>query len=187
MCIGCSWGGLHALQILLGGLDSSFPLPICIVQHRSAQADQSLLAPLIAASTRLEVAEAEDKVPLEPGTVYIAPGGYHLLVEDGHTALSVDDLVRWARPSVDVLFDSASIAYGPQVIAVVLTGANDDGARGARTVQDAGGAVIVQDPQSAERAEMPQAVLDAVTPDAILPLEMIAGELVRRAKGVTRT
>jgi len=154
------------------------------VQHRGDQDGVTQMVQVLGRSTTLTVCEPEDKQLLEPGTVYIAPAGYHLLVNDDHVALSVEDRVRWSRPSVDVLFESAAAARGCHVTAVVLTGANDDGARGALAVHDAGGTVLVQDPATSERSEMPAATIQCVEVDAVLPLSEIAAELMRRrAKG----
>ncbi len=187
VCIGTSWGGLDALRTVLGGLPGDFGAPVCVVQHRSESESITQMVELLRTSTRLRVCEPEDKQPLEAGVVYVAPAGYHLMVDADHVSLSVEDRVRWARPSVDVLFESAAAARGCHVTAVVLTGANDDGARGALAVHGAGGTVIVQEPGTAERAEMPEATLGMVEADAVLPLQDIAAELVRRGARGCRT
>jgi two-component system chemotaxis response regulator CheB len=184
VCIGASWGGVDALRQVLAGLPDDFPVPICVVQHRGeGPGGLTLLVESLETVTRLRVCEPDDKEPLEAGHVYVAPPGYHLMVNDGHVALSVEERVRWSRPSVDVLFESAAAARGEQVVAVVLTGANDDGARGAKAVHDAGGTVIVQDPRTAERSEMPAAAVAIGDPDAVLQLDAIAAELVRLLGG----
>ncbi len=120
----------------------------------------------------------DDKQWIKPGTVYLAPANYHLLVERGHFELSVDDAVAYSRPSVDVLFESAADAYGASLAAVVLTGANRDGARGVARVKEKGGFVIVQDPKTAEAPSMPEAAIAAARVDRILPLERIGPFLV---------
>lgn len=187
VCIGASWGGLDALREVLRGLPGDFGAPICVVQHRGEADSVTRMVEVLGRVTPLMVCEPEDKQPLEAGTVYIAPAGYHLLVNADHVALSIEDRVRWSRPSVDVLFESAASARGCHVTAVVLTGANDDGARGARAVHAAGGTVLVQDPSTAERPEMPAATIAMVDVDAVIPLSDIAAELVRRgAKGCQR-
>jgi two-component system chemotaxis response regulator CheB len=184
VCIGASWGGVDALRTVLAAVPADFPAPICVVQHRGEiEGGLERLVESLAKATPLAVCEPEDKQPIEPGNVYVAPAGYHLMVNDTHLALSVEDRVRWSRPSIDVLFESAVAARGSQVLAVVLTGANDDGARGARAVHDAGGTVIVQDPDTAERHEMPRAAVELASPDAVLPLNAVAAELVRRVGG----
>jgi len=105
--------------------------------------------------------------------VYLGPPDYHVLVEDGHIALSTDEPVQYARPSIDVLFESAADEYGERAIGIVLTGANDDGARGLAKIKDCGGVAIVQEPSSSERRAMPDAAIAATVADAILPLEEI--------------
>lgn len=183
VCVGASWGGVDALRVLLAGLPGDLPVPVCIVQHRGEDEGLVQLARSLGRVTPLTVCEPEDKQPLQPATAYLAPPGYHLLVEADHVSLSTEDRVRWSRPSIDVLFESAADARGSEVVAVVLTGANDDGARGAVAVHGAGGVVIVQDPDTAERHEMPRAALETGVADAVLPLEAIAGEVVRHVAG----
>jgi two-component system chemotaxis response regulator CheB len=125
----------------------------------------------------LPVREVGDKDPIEPGIVYVAPSDYHLLVDEGEFGLTLEGPVRFSRPSIDVLFESAADAYGPQLIGVVLTGSNEDGARGAKRIKERGGLVVVQDPATAEAPEMPAAVAAMVKVDRILPLEAIASFL----------
>ena len=174
--IGASMGGLEALEVILGGLPKDFPLPVVIVQHRGKDADDSLRA-LLQHRCALTVCEPEDKEELVSGRVYIAPADYHLLVEKGSLALSTEAPVNHARPSVDVLFDSAADAYGSQVVGVILTGRGQDGARGALRVKQRGGFVIVQDPATAEARAMPDCAMAATKVDNILPLPEIAAFL----------
>jgi two-component system chemotaxis response regulator CheB len=171
--IGASFGGLSALPILLADLPRDFPAAIVFVQHRGKQADDGMLEFLRKAS-RLPIREPEDKDLIAPGCVYLAPRDYHLLVEKGWFALSLEAPVRYARPSIDLLFESAAEAYREQVVGMVLTGANDDGARGLARIKARGGMTIVQEPASAEIASMPQAALLASPVDRILPLPQIA-------------
>jgi two-component system chemotaxis response regulator CheB len=173
--MGSSAGGLHALGVILGGLHRGFPAPIAIAQHRSADVEGRLVE-LLSRTSRLPVQEAEDKHPLLPGHVYLAPPDYHMLVERGEIDLSVDAPVSWARPSIDVLFESAAYAYGPGAIAVALTGGSDDGAAGAVHVKAAGGMVLVQDPAGAYNPVLPRAVLERIAAH-VLPLDAIAGRL----------
>jgi two-component system chemotaxis response regulator CheB len=105
--------------------------------------------------------------------VYLCPPDYHALLEDGHVALSTDEPVQYARPSVDVLFESAADSYGEHAIGVVLTGANHDGARGLAKIKELGGVAIVQEPESSTRRTMPDAAIAATVADAVLPLEEI--------------
>lgn len=175
--VGTSWGGLSALSAVVAGLPSTFALPIVVVQHRSRDA-AGLLAELLQVRTRLCVEEVDDKRPILPGHVFIAPPNYHLLVERGFFSLTTDAPVRYSRPSIDVTFASAADEYGARTIGIVLTGANEDGALGLRRVADRGGLAIVQDPATAESAIMPQAALRLVPQALAVPLERIAGKLV---------
>jgi len=176
--VGASWGGLAALNCLIGGLPADFEAPVTVVQHRSRHAD-NLLVSLLQDVTPLRVVEIEDKEPLVPGSVYIAPANYHVLFEDGHLSLTTDPLVRFSRPSIDVTFFSAADTYLSFAIGVVLTGANDDGARGLRHIVDRGGRAVVQDPATAESPVMPHAAQRAVPEADVVPLEHIADHLVQ--------
>lgn len=173
--VGCSLGGYNALQVILGGLPRDYPLPIAIVQHRGI--DSEILASALQELTPLPVREADDKEPIVPGCVYVAPPDYHLLVEVGRFALSTDPRVLSARPSIDMLFESAADAYLDRVIAVVLTGQSRDGAQGAARVKKRGGVVVVQEPSTAEARILPDSAIAASTPDRILPLGDIAAFL----------
>ncbi len=179
VAVGTSLGGLDALRILLSGLPPDFPTAIAIVQHRSSESDETL--PLyLQAHSPLPVSEPEDKEPIVGGRVYLAPADYHLLVEDGCFALSTEARVGHARPSIDVFFESAAIAYRDRLIGVILTGASKDGAEGARHIKERGGQVVVQDPDTAEVPVMPAATLLAVFPDRVLPIGQIAAYLTRQ-------
>lgn len=170
--VGASWGGLAAISRLLGDLSPDLGIAVALVQHRAS--DQAGLAGLLATRARMPVHDVEDKGPIEPGRVYLAPPDYHLLVEPGRFSLSTEERVQYARPSIDVLFESAADAYAERVIGVILTGANEDGAAGLARIKERGGVAIVQDPASAERGTMPAAALGATVADAVLPLEEIA-------------
>ena len=174
--IGASWGGMRALERVLSELPADFPVPIAVAQHRDADAEDDLLPMLLSRHTELEVADADDKDPLAPGRVLLAPPGYHMLIEDGSVALSVDAPVQFARPSIDVLFESAAAEHGERTVGIVLTGANADGAAGLAAIKRRGGYTIVQDPASAERTEMPEAAL-AVGPNAVIDLDGLASVL----------
>jgi two-component system chemotaxis response regulator CheB len=177
VAIGASWGGLNAIKRVLEPLPVGFGAAVVIAQHRKAGAD-GRLAELLGAHCALVVAEAEDKQTLDPGIVLLAPPDYHLLVEGGSVALSVDERVHYSRPSIDVLLQSAADAYGDRAVGVVLTGANADGARGLARIAARGGTAIVQDPETAVRREMPDAAL-AQTPAAqVLALDRIGSLLV---------
>jgi two-component system chemotaxis response regulator CheB len=174
--VGASWGGLSALSQLIRDLPRDFSIPMAVVQHRSKNAED-ILANLLQDLTQLRVVDVEDKEPIEPGTVYLAPANYHLLVDDGHFTLTTDPLVRFSRPSIDVTFMSAADAYPNATLGVILTGANDDGSRGLRHIVDRGGKGIVQDPETAESKAMPAAARRAVPEAEVLPLNQIAPRL----------
>jgi len=178
--IGCSLGGMHALQTILSHLAADFCVPIVVAQHRHRNSNEGLPA-FFRRSTKFNVVDADDKQWIEPSHVYLAPADYHLLVERngdrGELHLSCEDAVRYSRPSIDVLFESAADAFGAAVTGVILTGSNEDGARGARRIKESGGIVIVQDPLTAEAPEMPRAAVAAVKVDQVLPLEGIAAYL----------
>jgi two-component system chemotaxis response regulator CheB len=175
--VGTSWGGLAALRALLGGLPRGFALPVAVVQHRHKDSDR-LLATLLQERTPLTVCEVEDKQPILPGFLFIAPADYHLLVERGHFSLSTDAPVRYSRPSIDVAFTSAADSYGVRAAGVVLTGANADGAEGLATIAKRGGLAIVQSPATAESPTMPRAAIEAVPAARVLPIAAIADLLV---------
>ncbi|MEH2063812.1 MAG: chemotaxis protein CheB [Nostoc sp.] len=176
--IGTSLGGLSALKIVLGNLPVDFPVPIAIVQHRHKQSNNTL-QDLLQESTLLKIREVEDKDEILSGYIYIAPADYHLLVEPGHFALSTDGPVSYARPSIDVLFESAADVYTEQVIGIILTGANHDGMQGFKKIKARGGITIVQEPATAESDVMPEAAISAVTVDWILTLSNIASQMVK--------
>jgi two-component system chemotaxis response regulator CheB len=173
ICIGASWGGLNAVGRVLSDLPAAVEVPIVLAQHRSADSPEGALAELLTAQSGRRVLDAEDKLRIEPSNVYIAPPDYHLLVERGSLALSVDERIQFARPSIDVLFESAAVAYGSGVIGIILTGANEDGAHGLAHIKASGGVAVIQDPKGAARRTMPDAAIAATVADAVLPLEEI--------------
>jgi two-component system chemotaxis response regulator CheB len=175
--VGTSMGGLRALDQVLSGLAPDFPLPLAIVQHRGTDSAQPQLPRLLQLSCTLPVSECNDKEPIVGGHVYLAPPDYHLLVDDGRFALSVDERVLYARPSIDVLFESAADEYRDGVVGVLLTGANSDGTRGAGRIKKRGGVVVAQDPRTAEAPTMPRAAIEAGVVDRVLPLAEIAAYL----------
>jgi two-component system, chemotaxis family, protein-glutamate methylesterase/glutaminase len=171
--VGGSWGGMRAVEALLGGLGDETPAAVVVALHRAAD-EESRLARLLQRYTALRVREAEDKDELRPGHVYLAPADYHTLVEaDGRIALSTEERVRYARPSIDVLFRSAADAYRDRCVGVVLSGANEDGADGLKRIKELGGVAVVQEPESAERSEMPAAAIAASEVDVVLPVDEI--------------
>ena len=171
--IGASWGGLHAVGEILAALPPDTDAAVVVAQHRRADIVDGGLAGLLRHRAALPVADVDDKAPIERSHVYLAPPDYHLLIQPGYFSLSKEDHVHYARPSIDVLFESAADAYRERVIGVILTGANADGAKGLSEVKRRGGVAVVQDPGTAERREMPAAALALTTADAVLPLSEI--------------
>jgi two-component system, chemotaxis family, protein-glutamate methylesterase/glutaminase len=170
---GASAGGGQALAEILGRLPGDYGLPILVAQHLHPD-DGGGFAEHLAMQTPLRVVTPCDKQPIEPGTVYVAPANYHLLVErNGTLALSTEDKVGWSRPSIDVLFESAASAWGRKVLAILLTGASSDGTQGLRMVKALGGTTVVQDPATAQHPVMPRSAVDAGVADHVMPLEGI--------------
>jgi two-component system chemotaxis response regulator CheB len=172
IAMGASWGGMRALAVVLEALPEEFELAVVVAQHRPPGGDE-LLERALARDSKLPVAPAHDKEPLRPGTVFVAPPDYHLIVEPGHLALSTDDFVQFARPSIDVLFESAADAYGQRAVGVLLTGVNQDGAAGLARIAAAGGYTIAENPETAERPEMPAAAVARGAVRKVLELERI--------------
>jgi two-component system, chemotaxis family, protein-glutamate methylesterase/glutaminase len=186
--LGVSAGGFAALtrlfKLLNNGKFETLPnrFPIFVVAHRSRESDE-FFADYLNRLGDVEVQEVQDKQPIEKGTVYIAPAGYHLLVEpDRHFALSVDPPVNFSVPSIDVLFESAAAVYGSHLLGVILTGANSDGARGLLKIKQSGGVAFVQDPKESEVDIMPKAALGLVPDARVGGLEDLAKGLLRYAK-----
>ena len=182
VALGASYGGLYALMDLLGALTTDFPAPIVIVQHRSHDHDEHRLAQVLARYSVLPVKDADHGELLEPAQVYLAPSDYHVLVDGGRIELTVDDLVMFSRPSIDVLFESAARAYGAQVVGVLLTGYGRDGSAGMRAIRNAGGVTIAQDPESALQGAMPRHAIEAGGVSEVLPLDAIAPRLLELSR-----
>jgi two-component system chemotaxis response regulator CheB len=171
--IGASAGGVEVLSMLLSALPAACRLSFFIVMHIPRERP-SLLPEVFGVRCALPVMEAEDKEPIQPGTVYFAPPDYHLLIDRGPAfALSTDEAVHFSRPSIDVLFDSAADIYGERLIGVILTGANQDGAEGLAAIGRAGGRTVVQDPVSAAVAYLPEAALKQGPVDLVLSLPQL--------------
>ena len=168
--VGASWGGLSAVGQILAALPEGFDCAVVVAQHRKGDTADGGLAGLLGLRTRMPVLDVHDKEPIQSGRVYLAPPDYHLLIQKGYFSLSTEERVKFARPSIDVLFESAADAYRERVVGVILTGANEDGARGLARIKQRGGVAVVQDPRSAERQEMPGAALAATDADAVLPI-----------------
>lgn len=177
--LGVSTGGLEALKRLLRALPGDFPVPILVVQHLSPE-PESTLAQLLNEVSALRVKEADQDEHPEPGTVYLAPPNYHLQMEpDGRLSLSTDPPVQFARPSVDVLFETAAIAQGPALAGIVLTGAGSDGSLGLRCIKARGGTAIVQDPLDATCDVMPRSAMLELTPDYVVTLADLPRLLIK--------
>jgi two-component system chemotaxis response regulator CheB len=172
--VGASAGGLNALKILLRNLDRNFRMPVIIVQHISPDADNYLVH-ILNDLKGIRVKEADEKEHPQPGYAYVAPPNYHLMLEpDLSFTLTVDERVNYARPSIDVLFETAANAYRGHLVGVILTGANNDGSLGLRRIKELGGFAIVQDPDTAEVDSMPRAAIQNCKVDKVLSLEEIA-------------
>ncbi|TRW27323.1 chemotaxis protein CheB [Flavobacterium zepuense] len=173
LLIGGSAGSLEVLIKILPRLTAIPTFAIVIIVHRKSSED-STLEELIAAKTTLPVKDVEDKVVLEPGNIYVAPSDYHLLFEKNNLlSLDTSEKVNYSRPSIDVSFESAADAFGPEVAAILLSGANSDGTHGLAEIREAGGIVVIQDPESAEIPFMPRNALENVAANYILDVEGI--------------
>ncbi|MBU4013021.1 MAG: chemotaxis protein CheB [Proteobacteria bacterium] len=171
--IGVSSGGMITLDKILRHLPSDFALSIIIVQHQHPESDD-FLARFLDARCSLTVKQADEKEIIMPGKIYIAPPNYHLLVEEDKTlSLSTNKHVNFARPSIDVLFETAADVFGEKLVGIILTGANEDGSRGLKKIKESGGLTIVQDPDTAAVDTMPKAAIASTKVDYILPLENI--------------
>ncbi len=177
--IGVSTGGLKALKEILSVLPSEFSLAVIVVMHRHKNTD-TYLEQSLDNECKIHVKQADEKEEIKAGVVYVAPPNYHLLIEDDCTfSMSVEGAVNYARPSVDVVFESAAEVYGNALIGVIMTGANKDGSLGLKRIKEAGGLAIVQTPETSEAAEMPRAAIAAANPDYVVPLDEI-GRLLRK-------
>lgn len=171
--IGGSAGGVDALIGLLPALPAGFGPAVTCILHVPPDRD-SRLAELFAARTALPVREAQDKEPIQPGTVYFAGSGYHLSIEqDRSFSLSCEPPVQFARPAIDILMESAADVYGPALAGILLTGANFDGAEGMCRIRECGGLTIVQDPEEAQASTMPEEAIRRCAPHLVLPLSAI--------------
>lgn len=166
------------MKILFSGLPANFGIPIVIVQHLSPLSDSAWIS-ILNRDSQLNLKEADEKEKIKVGNIYIAPPNYHLLIENDHTfSLTTDERVSYARPSIDVLFESAAGAYRQSLIGIVLTGSNHDGAAGLRYVQNCGGLCIVQNPKKAYSSYMPATAMAAVKPDHVLDIKEIIDLLI---------
>ena len=175
--IGVSAGGLNALRTFVAWMPSNFGLPVIIVQHVGAHSDGTWLNLL---SSPLRIKEADEKEKIEKGTIYFAPANYHLMIgKDKCFELSIDERVNYARPSIDVLFETAAEVYMDKLIGIILTGSSSDGTKGLKRIKDKGGLVIAQDPATAESSFMPASAIAAMQVDHVLNLEGIKDLLMK--------
>jgi two-component system chemotaxis response regulator CheB len=176
--IGTSAGGVEALQTLVGGLPGDLAAAVLIVMHTSPQGPY-LLPEILRRAGALHVASTGDGAAIEPGTIHVAPPDHHMLVKGDRIQLVRGPKENRSRPAVDPLFRTAAAAYGPRVIAVILTGMLDDGTAGLAAVRQRGGLAVVQDPADALYSSMPKSALRYVGSDFTLPLLEIAPLLTR--------
>jgi len=181
--IGASSGGIEALSVLLPAFRSDLQGTVFVVVHLPRQRP-SLLVDVVSHRCALRVREAQDKEPIERGTLYVAPPDYHLLIDKGpQIALSIDEPINFSRPSIDALFESAADVYGDRLLGIILSGANEDGAGGLAAVRRRGGAAFVQDPTEAGCPIMIAAALKR-TPDAqVLNLEKMRQRMAQLGAG----
>lgn len=166
--IGGSAGSLQVIMTILSAIGSGFAVPMLLVLHRNNQFE-SALGEILGNRTSLLIREVEEKETLQAGTIYLAPVDYHVLIEkDGSFSLDYSEPIHFSRPSIDVSFKSAADIYGDQLVCVLLSGGNADGAEGLAYVKDRGGMTVVQHPADAEFPYMPQFALDNTPVDHIL-------------------
>lgn len=173
LLLGGSAGGFSVILQILKTIPTNFKLPIIVIVHRNPKF-QSNFENTINNSFAIKIKSAEDKEIIEPGIVYFAPPGYHLLIEpDYKLSLDISEPIQYSRPSIDVTFESAAEIYKQNCIAILFSGANQDGAKGLLEIKKNGGTCIVQDPEVAEVATMPQAAIDLDAQDYIYNIEEI--------------
>lgn len=177
LTIGTSAGGIEALKKIFTDLTNMGNVAVIVVMHLSPNS-KSYLSKIISDVTKFEVLEIEDKMELKRGVIYVGPPNYHVLIEKNATfTLDTTEKVCFARPSIDVCFESICDAFKDTTIGVILTGANNDGAEGLKKIKEAGGYTIVQDPKTAESAEMPLSAIEIAKPHEVIFIEEIATRL----------
>ncbi|MFO7896337.1 MAG: chemotaxis protein CheB [Candidatus Cloacimonadales bacterium] len=186
IAIGASAGGIQALNYLLAALPTQISTSIIIVEHLAAEQNE-ILIDIFNRQTANPVLFAEDKMPLEAGKIYVAPPNFHLLMEDAATfALSVDQKVNYSRPSIDVFLESAAAVFGKNLLAIILTGANNDGSAALEMIKQMHGTTIAQAPAEAEYKAMPTAAIATGKIDHVLDLAKIATLLAKLDKRKTK-
>jgi two-component system chemotaxis response regulator CheB len=181
--VGVSSGGLKALRFIFSVLPSDFVVPVIVVQHVGSRSENTWIK-ILNDSSNISIKEADEKEKVRAGHIYVAPSNYHLLIEKDKTfSLTIDERVNFARPSIDVLFESAAEVYREKLIGIILTGSNSDGAKGVKRIKECGGLVIIQDPETAESSSMPASALALIQPDYIVALNQISDLLIKITKG----
>jgi two-component system chemotaxis response regulator CheB len=180
--IGTSLGGLNALRAIISTLPDSFRLPIVIVQHRGTDMNE-MFQSLMQKVSHHPMMIAADKTPILPAHIYLAPSGYHLMIENDHFVLSTEEPVNYAMPSIDLLFETAADSFGSRTIGVILTGTGKDGAEGLMKIERHGGVAIIELPKTAFAQEMPEAAIDATSNAVKLNLNEIGPYLVKLDQG----
>lgn len=176
--IGASYGGMEAIKTVLSGIPADFKIPVCVVLHIGNNNIDTYLS-MLNNKTGFKVKEAEEKELLQPGFVYFASPNYHLQLENSSMfSLSTDPKVNFSRPSIDVLFETAAWACRNELLGILLTGSNSDGAEGLKTIKKYGGITIVENPETAFAKSMPSAAIKKEEPSYILNLEDIAGKII---------
>ncbi|MFK7997908.1 MAG: chemotaxis protein CheB [Granulosicoccus sp.] len=179
IAIGTSLGGVKALSTLFAGLPADFSVPIAVVIHRAPTVYDYLIESL-QKSTVLNIEEASDKLPVTAGRIVVAPADYHLLVDEQHYALSLDAPVDYARPSINVLFESVAEQYGASALGILLTGGGNDGVQGMQRIKQCNGSVLIESPDSAQDPTLPLAAIHAGVASTGYSLDQIIGELTQR-------
>ena len=177
LVIGAYVGGSKAITKILKALPQDFPVPVAIVLHRAKNAGS--LSDFFQKNCALSVLEVQDKTIIQKGYVYLAPADYHLIVDKNYFSLSLDEHIHFARPSIDVLFESAADSFGTKVIGVLLTGSSSDGAEGLLLIRQCGGYTIVEDPGTAESRIMPEAAIELNAASQVLQLDKIPRHLIK--------
>lgn len=185
IAMGASWGGIDAYSKVLGGLPVDFPAAVLLVQHQRLESGNRLAA-VLQGRTRMQVMTPDDRQRIEAGRVYVAPPGYHMLVDaEGCINYSLSAPVHFCRPAIDELFFSAGHVFGSRLMGVLLTGANEDGAAGLTYIRKRGGLTLAQSPESAEAPVMPQSAIDMGAAMEVLTLEKITKFMLKQVVGKT--
>ena len=176
--IGGSWGGMDALVKITKYIPKEFPLPLIVVLHRLKETESDLIN-ILKKNLKMNVGEITDKQNILPGHLYVAPQNYHVLMEKDRTiSLCVSEPENFSRPSIDILFQSAARVFKEKLVSILLTGANEDGSKGIKTISESGGFTIIQDPDDAESPYMPKNALKLIHPDYVLSRKEITDFLL---------